>query len=386
MFETVSEIIKDRIDDPSTAIVFEDRSWSYVEYVRECVRRASLINALRSAQSPVSDPPAQFNIGILADNIPEFPMWLGAAALSRATLVGINPTRRGKELARDITHTNCAMIVTESSCLSLLDGLDLVIDRSLILDVDSTHYCDLLASHNEASLADVDSGATKSDLLLLIFTSGTSASPKAVICSQGRLALIGSIVAQMFSLTSEDVCYGAMPMFHSNALMANWCPTVAAGATLAMRRKFSASGFIQDVRAFQATYFNYVGKTLSYILATPQSPDDSENTLRRGFGNEGTRSDVEEFSKRFGCQVTDAYGSTEGGAVVSASPDTPHGALGPAPEGTVVLDPATGQECPLAQFDDQGRLINADKAIGELVNKFGSASFEGYWDNQDATA
>ena len=82
--------------------------------------------------------------------------------------------------------------------------------------------------------------------------------------------------------------------------------------------------------------------------------------------------------------MTDAYGSTEGGATVSRTPDTPPGALGRAPEGTVVLDPATGQECPPARFDDRGRLTNAEEAIGELVSKGGGAGFEGYWRNDEA--
>ena len=148
--------------------------------------------------------------------------------------------------------------------------------------------------------------------------------------------------------------------------------------------RFSASGFLPDVRASGATYFNYVGKPLSYILATPEQPDDAENPLVRAFGNEGSADDVARFAERFGVAVTDSYGSTEGGATVSRTPDTPPGALGRAPEGTVVLDPATGEECPPARFDERGRLLNAEEAIGELVSKTGGAGFEGYWRNDDA--
>ena len=81
------------------------------------------------------------------------------------------------------------------------------------------------------------------------------------------------------------------------------------------------------------TYFNYVGKPLSYILATPEQPDDAENPLVRVFGNEGAELDVARFAIRFDCKVTDSYGSTEGGATVQRTPDTPTGALGRAPRG-----------------------------------------------------
>ena len=146
-----------------------------------------------------------------------------------------------------------------------------------------------------------------------------------------------------------------MPLFHSNALMAGWGPALVAGSAFALPTtgRFSASGFLPDVRAAGATYFNYVGKPLSYIVATPEQPDDADNPLVRAFGNEGSADDVARFAERFGVAVTDSYGSTEGGATVQRTPDTPPGALGRAPEGTVVLDPATGEECPPARFDEQ---------------------------------
>jgi fatty-acyl-CoA synthase len=177
-----------------------------------------------------------------------------------------------------------------------------------------------------------------------------------------------------------------MPLFHSNALMAGWAPALVGSSASALptARRFSASGFLPDVRAAGATYFNYVGKPLAYILATPEQPDDADNPLTRVFGNEGSADDVVRFAARFGVPVTDAYGSTEGGATVARTPDSPPGALGRAPEGTVVLNAETGLECPSARFDAQGRLLNAEEAIGELVSKTGGAGFEGYWHNDEA--
>ena len=61
------------------------------------------------------------------------------------------------------------------------------------------------------------------------------------------------------SLTSDDVVYGSMPLFHSNALMTAWAPSLISGAALALRRTFSASQFLTDVRRFGATYFNRCG-------------------------------------------------------------------------------------------------------------------------------
>ena len=75
--------------------------------------------------------------------------------------------------------------------------------------------------------------------------------------------------------------------------------------------KFSPSRFLPDIRRYGATYMNYVGKPLALVLATPEQPDDADNTLRAAFGNEATDRDIEEFARRFGCRVVDSFGSSE---------------------------------------------------------------------------
>ncbi|MFM7756001.1 MAG: AMP-binding protein, partial [Actinomycetota bacterium] len=167
-------------------------------------------------------------------------------------------------------------------------------------------------------------------------------------------------------------------------LFTAWGPSLVQGATVALRRKFSASEFLPDVRRYGATYFNYVGKPLAYVLATPERPDDADNPLVRGYGNEGSESDLAEFQRRFGCRLQDGYGQTETGASIVRIPGMPAGALGVAAQDTItILDPNTGEPCPPAEFSADGQLLNAEAAIGEIVNK-GGGTFEGYWNNDEA--
>jgi fatty-acyl-CoA synthase len=372
----LAALLAARAGDAHDALRFEHETWSWRQYVAECAARADLLAELRR------DGP--LHVGVLLDNVPEFPMWLGACALAGATLVGINPTRRGEELARDVRHTECQLIVTEPTHRPLLDGLDLGVDDDRVLDVESATYADLVAGHAGAALP--DAGVEDGTQFLLLFTSGTTGAPKACICSQGRLARAGVMLAQGFGLGPEDCAYLAMPLFHSNALFAGWSPAVAGGVPMALRRTFSASGFLPDVRRFGATYFNYVGKPLAYVLATPEQPDDADNPLKVVFGNEAAERDIERFGERFGVLVVDNYGSTEGGAVVRRSPDQPPGSLGGSEEGIEVRDPETGERCPPARFDPDGRLLNPEEAIGEMVSTTGAAGFEGYWRNDEADA
>jgi fatty-acyl-CoA synthase len=321
------------------------------------------------------------HVGVLLDNTEEFPLWLGAAALAGAAVAGINPTRRGAELARDIRHTGCPVLITERAHLPLLAGLELPGVRILVTD--TREYAALLAPY--AGAVPDPSRAAPGDRMLLYFTSGSTGAPKAAICSQGRLAAAGEALVRQFQVRPDDVHYVCMPMFHGNAVIADWAPALAAGAGVALRRRFSASGFLTDVRRFRATYFTYVGRAIQYVLATEERPDDRDNPLRLGFGTEAGAVDAEAFARRFGVRLVEGYGSSEGGAAVQWAPGTPKGAVGPAGPGLVVLDPASGQECPPAAFDASGRLLNGDEAIGELVNR-GPNPFEGYWRNPAAEA
>ena len=100
-----------------------------------------------------------------------------------------------------------------------------------------TDYSALLADVAGAPLPDQEAvGVTEDSLGLLLFTSGTSGAPKACLCSQGRLARIGGVMIERQEITDQDVCYLAMPLFHSNALMAGWAPALAAGATAALTK------------------------------------------------------------------------------------------------------------------------------------------------------
>ena len=374
---TVTSLLLARAADDHPGLRFEDATWSWAAHVRCAAAYAAAFTSLRRPGLP-------FHVGILADNVPEFSFALAGAALAGAVLVGLNPTRRGAALARDVRLADCQLILTESRHEGLLAGLDLGVDADRIIDLHSPAWREIAAAHADAPLAPAP--VASDDLLMLIFTSGTSGDPKAVRCTHGKIAFPGRMLADRFGLSTSDTVYLSMPMFHSNAIMAGWSVGLAAGATLALRRRFSASGFLSDVRAFGATYANYVGRPLSYVLATPEREDDANNPLRVVYGNEGAEADITRFAERFGCRVVDGFGSTEGGVSIARGPGTPAGALGRLTDGTVVLDPNTGKACPPAEIAPDGRLRNAEQAVGELVNTSGAGWFAGYYGDPEATA
>ncbi|MEV6571053.1 AMP-binding protein [Streptomyces sp. NPDC051577] len=378
--ETVAELIARQWGDHRPGLRHEHAVLSRHRTAQEAAARAALLVDLLP-------PEAEPHLGVLLDNTPEFPFWLGAAALAGAAVAGINPTRRGPELARDILHTDCRILVTERAHLPLLRGLDLPGVRILVTDTEE--YARLLAPYAgaEPGEAVLRGGPTPASRMLLYFTSGSTGAPKAALCTQGRLAAAGASLARRFSVTPDDVHYVCMPLFHGNAVIADWLPALAGGASVALRRRFSASRFLDDVRTHGATYFTYVGRAVQYLLATEPRPDDREHTLRLGFGTEAGAVDAARFTERFGVRLVEGYGATEGGASVVRTPDTPPAALGRAGAGDdlAVIDPRTGTQCPAAVLDGSGRLLNGGEAIGELVNRRGGL-FEGYWRNPEAEA
>ena len=90
---TIAQIVRARAGDERVGLRFEDESWTYAELLDLCAQRAAFLLAHRPADAP-------FHVGVLLDNVPDFWMLLGASALAGATLVGINPTRRGAEQRR----------------------------------------------------------------------------------------------------------------------------------------------------------------------------------------------------------------------------------------------------------------------------------------------
>jgi fatty-acyl-CoA synthase len=373
MPDTVRDLLLAHATSDAPGLAFEDRTWTWRDYVAASAARAHVLGGLLETDRPP-------HVGVLMENTPEMAMTLAAGAIGGHVTAGINATRRGPALVADVRRADCQVLLTDAEHRPLLDGLDLGIP---VIDTDGRAWAERVAGAPTGVDGFPEVGAL--DTFMLIFTSGTSGDPKAVRLTHLMPVFAGTMLVERFGLTADDVCYCAMPLFHSNAIAAGFAPAAAAGATLALARRFRAHRFLDDVRRYGATYLNYVGKPLAYVLATPERPDDADNPLRVAFGNEANDRDIEEFGRRFGCVVWDGFGSTENAVIVTRVPGTPPGSIGQPGEGVAVHDRATGTECPRATFDETGRVTNLDVCVGELVNTTGAGFFAGYYNDDEAT-
>jgi fatty-acyl-CoA synthase len=370
--ETLQQLLRERLDQDTPALKHGDRVWTWREHLADAATTAA-------ALIRVADPGRPLHVGALLGNTPAMLTAMASAALGGYVLCGINDTRRGAALARDIVRADCQVLLTDPTHKGLVDGLDLPGIR--VFDVSSESWLALLGT---AGALTPYREVVPTDTFMMIFTSGTSGEPKAVQVTHLTVLFAGTTLIARFGIDSSDVCYLSMPLFHSNALLAGWSVAVGAGAAM-VPATFSASGLLPDLRRYGATFMNYVGKPLAYVLATPEQPDDHDNPLRVAFGNEASDRDIAEFSRRFDCTVWDGFGSTEGAIIITREDGCPPGSLGRGFPGVAICNPDTLAECPPATFDDDGALTNADDAIGELVNTTGAGLFAGYYNDPQAT-
>ncbi len=374
MADTVQALLLQHAERDTSGLKHGDESWTWREVLAGSAARAHVLREM-------ADPARPLHVGALLPNSPEMALAIAAGAIGGHVTVGINATRRGEALAADVRRADCQVVLTDAAHLPLLDGLDL--GGAVVVDTDDDRWHKQILAAPTTTDGFPVSGAM--DTFMLIFTSGTSGEPKAVQVAHFMVVMAGTVLVDKYALGADDVVYCSMPLFHSNAVMAGFAVSAASGAALAVA-DFSARDFLADVRRYGATYLNYVGKPLAYVLATPEQPDDADNPLRVAFGNEASDRDIREFAQRFGCTVWDGFGSTETAIIITRTEDTPLGSIGVPFDGVAVYDRETRQECPRAEYDDAGRVTNLDAAVGELVNTQGAGFFTGYYNDERATA
>ncbi len=254
---TVAALLARRASDDHPGVICGDETWTW----RQVIERSQAVGHQLVARRQ----PGPFHVGVLLDNTPDYLFLLFGAALAGAAVVGINSTRRGDELARDIRHTDCQLVVTDDAGRQLLAGVDLG-PVPVVAPDELVGPAEQPASPLEGQPPQAE------DLFALIFTSGSTGAPKAVRMTHGRAAAAAR-GATWFS--ADDILYSAMPLFHGNALNAIVLPAVASGATIALRPRFSASQFMPDVRRYRATFFSTVGRALILRAGHARDPRGS---------------------------------------------------------------------------------------------------------------
>jgi crotonobetaine/carnitine-CoA ligase len=152
------------------------------------------------------------------------------------------------------------------------------------------------------------------DLTTLLQTSGTTGTAKSAALSHASYVVPARELVRWMELTPEDRLLGCLPLFHM-AGEAFAVSALAAGASLALAERFSASDFWSQVRRDRITVVRHLGEMLAILCKRP-GPPAGDHCLRAVYGG-GARPEVaEEFERRFGAVVVEGYGLTETNTVL----------------------------------------------------------------------
>ncbi len=318
-FATMVEHNAERLPD-HTAIIFEgDRiSWKGLNELANTY--AALLKREGIARGDT--------VSVIMENRIEFIATL--VALNKLGAIGglINTNLTGRQLAHCITVTEskkCIFGAEVGTGLSEITGdipLTEGTDYLFVADPAKPDLpCPNWAMDFGAASADMPaanhpetSSITLGDTALYIFTSGTTGLPKAANMSNARFLTTSRLVHTAgLRCTEKDCIYLCLPLYHGTGLIIGMGPAMSSGATMFVRRKFSASQFLPEVREHNATCLVYIGELCRYLTNSPAQPDDHNNPLRSMMGN-GLRPDVwDDFKKRYGVQrISEFYGASEG--------------------------------------------------------------------------
>lgn len=265
-------------------------------------------------------------VALLMQNRPEF--LIAASGLSKLGVIVslINSGVRGEVLAHALSICGArALIVGHElleAFLEVKDKVSFLPPAEIFVECEKNtadnipsgiqnlnNLLSAMSSENPPTTSTVSS----EDIIVYIYTSGTTGFPKATAVTQKRWLILGHLFALYGQMTPQTVQYMVLPLYHNSGFDIGYSSMLVSGSTMALKRKFSARAFWDDVRKYNAQMFIYVGELCRYIYNQPPRPDDADNPLVLVVGN-GMRGDLmEPFRKRFNIKhIYEIYGATEG--------------------------------------------------------------------------
>lgn len=299
------------------ALLYGDQVLSYRQANQHANRIAHHLQAQGISKGDV--------VALFIENRPELLLTVLAVAKVGGICAMLNTAQTQAVLVHSLTLVDPVAIVVGAELVQAYDAVrgQVAIDPQRTWYVAEQQaaplpagYIDLMAASADCS---PDNPASSqqiyfNDPCFYIYTSGTTGLPKAGIFKHGRWmkssASFGTIALDM---GPEDVVYCTLPLYHATGLCVCWGSAIAGASGFAIRRKFSASQFWDDVRKFNATTLGYVGELCRYLIDQPPSPRDRDNRVVKMIGN-GLRPGVwGPFKERFGVDhICELYAASDG--------------------------------------------------------------------------
>ncbi len=224
------------------------------------------------------------------------------------------------------------------------------------------------------------------DPMNIIYTSGTTGPAKGAVLPQAFPIEQARIKIEQWGLTSDDVLFSALPLYHVNARFSTLGTALVVDGRAALVSRFSASTFWDQVRAAGATEVGVVGAVSSILLRQQSGPADRDHNVRMMHGAAGIPMDRRaDFEERFGLRLVTGFAMTETGHFSTTSPDDPmrYRASGrPVPQYEVAVVDAQDNEVPPGAL---GELVVRPRVRGVMMTGYHrqpeatEAAFQNSW-------
>ena len=294
-----------------------DSNWvTYAEFNEQVNRLANGLVALGIRRNEY--------VCIVLGNCVEYLVCSYALKKIGAIEVSINTEFRGVGLTRLLNMTQATTVITETSFIEPLSAVqsDLVDVRRLIFLDEPAVQGTPLERFESLVLADLMSERTTNperdvadtDVAQIQFTSGTTGLSKGLLSSHRHALRKAEGVAAACQITAHDCSYTPWPLFHSGAAHHEVLTVLLTGGRVAIRPRFSASRFWDEIREVGATWFMIVGSVEAILCAATPRANDHENPVRVVFGCPYPVP-RREFEQRFRLSTIDCYGLEDCGYV-----------------------------------------------------------------------
>lgn len=258
-------------------------------------------------------------------NCPEFLFsWWGLAWLG-AVAVPANVANTRPEMEHVLGFSEAVGVITTHDRLSLIEeALQSVPDvkhRILARTSQSAPGALLLEELMRSAPEPPDVDVSAEDVVEMIFTSGTTARPKAVMLTHANCLRSGERASRSCAADSSDRFLTALPAFHVNAQSMSILSALTVGGTLILLEEYRATQFLSQLRRHGATAVSLVAMQLRTMLAQPPRSDDRDHSLRRNFyAINVLDAEKEAFEARFGVELVNGYGLSEAMTIVTVAP------------------------------------------------------------------
>jgi len=298
-----------QMDPRKIFLFFEDHEISYQRFQENVYRTANWLSRLGIKKGD--------RVCINLPNCPEFLyIWMGLSHIG-GIMVPINVAFREKEATYILRHSECKALVGNEETLGITKHVrrDLsFLKWTISIDgrSDSPDILNFSSFKQEDSQLFNSVAVSDDDISSIMYTSGTTGSPKGVMVTHRAYVCCGQGYTYWANISNLDRLFTCLPLYHANAQYYSTMGSLAAGASLILVNRFSVSRFWDQIRKYDATIFNFIGAMVVFLMKQPESHLDSQNKVRVAYGTPALDKEVQDrFEARFGLTVLAGYALTE---------------------------------------------------------------------------